>query len=872
MFLIVLIGLIIRLVLAPLVTYTFDFTGWALVMQNIQSGNGLYDLAGYYYSPPWGYYLAAIAELSDILGIDVYGERIPEALSVEWYEWYFNATATNPAFNLVVKMPMVISDLIAGYLIYWIVSDLTGDKRKSTIAFALWFLCPFVISVGCIGGQFDSLAVVFTLLTYIFLRKERFFLAGTMFSLAFLTKLFPALLLFVFVAYIYCKHREGHIWAHHLAYAIFGFMAMSIIVLLPNLIEGNVGDCFSFITSRASNGMGGGTGEIVQYLTVVAYVAILVISIVLAYHMARTTGKDLERRFMMFCTLTLGVLFLYPAAPQYILLLLPAVLIWYIVYGGELKKPLILLMIGTTLFSLASNFTLLLSMAEFTDLVSIHTVMDLIDWYQQPVLGLSKMGWQYYIGGVLQWVAVLWIVVVLLKEWRIGAGGSFRRTGTLSDAPPAFMLHRKITSRQKCYLVFGGAYCIACVCMYAIVRLCDIPSSVYDGYYPYAEAMLDSVKPYSEMVYVYGGWHDWEYPPLAYFFLAIPGLVGHSAAGYQAAFIAMTAVFFIIGLYCCEVIAKETGRSRFRLMLIFTVMMMLMFEFMADRYDIIPVILTLAAITFAIKERYEWSFVMLALGTLTKLYPVILMPILLIYLLSKREYKHAVKGIIYAVIAVAIVIGGNMLAGVDPFAFINYHTERPLEIESLYASILSFIDLFVDLDISVSYSYGSDNLVGSLADSIGSVGLTLMCILVLISYIAYIVYLYRHKDREDLTPSFLSAMISMTTFILFCTVFSGQYMMWLIPFILVYLVFEKNRNNSKMIFWVFIIAEVLTQVNFGVNFGMRGEGEELSAIGILIIFARNIVMMFMLYVSVRILTGKEVSELHVPTVFNEKEQ
>lgn len=417
LFIVILIGLAIRFVLAPLLTYTFDFSGWALVLRNIQCGDGLYDLDGYYYSPPWGYLLAIFSKLTNVLGVTVFGEQVVGALSIEWYGWYFSATASSLGFNVLIKIPIILGDLLAGYLIYWLVLDITEDKKKATAAFAIWFLCPFVIAVGCIGGQFDCLSAVFTLLTIIFLRRDRYFLAGTMFSLAFLIKLFPAVLVFVFIAYTYRKHSENGDPLRYLLKAGSGFVLATVVLLIPNIVHGNLGDCFAYLTNRVSNGLGGSTSEYAQYLTVVAYLAIVGISILLAKHLAHSK-KELTQGFYFFSILTLSVLFLYPSAPQYVLLIFPFMILWYIIYDRSIKRPILLMMVGTTVFSLASNFTLLLSLANYSNLVSVPALLDLIDAYQQPFLGLSLMSWQYYVGGVLQWVSVAWLLVMLLNRWK----------------------------------------------------------------------------------------------------------------------------------------------------------------------------------------------------------------------------------------------------------------------------------------------------------------------------------------------------------------------------------------------------------------------------------------------------------------------
>ena len=47
---VLIIGLAIRFVLMPLLTYPFDVEHWAIIIQNIESGNGLFGLTGYFYT------------------------------------------------------------------------------------------------------------------------------------------------------------------------------------------------------------------------------------------------------------------------------------------------------------------------------------------------------------------------------------------------------------------------------------------------------------------------------------------------------------------------------------------------------------------------------------------------------------------------------------------------------------------------------------------------------------------------------------------------------------------------------------------------------------------------------------------------------
>ena len=81
--LIVAVGIIIRLVLMS-ASMVYDLDYWAVVIRNIESGEGLYDAEGYYYTPVWGYVLGFIAACQSMfLELGEVAIRVLEAFPVE---------------------------------------------------------------------------------------------------------------------------------------------------------------------------------------------------------------------------------------------------------------------------------------------------------------------------------------------------------------------------------------------------------------------------------------------------------------------------------------------------------------------------------------------------------------------------------------------------------------------------------------------------------------------------------------------------------------------------------------------------------------------------------------------------------------------
>ena len=245
------VGLIIRAVLIPLFTYSYDVYHWALVTQHLRSGNGLYGLPGYYYTPVWGYVLAAIGCLANLLGISEFGRLFPSLLFVEDIDWeYLRAVMCSPAYTILVKSVLTVFDFITGYLIYAMVMEHTVDSKKASLAFGLWFLCPIVVYTTAVHAMFDVFSVMTTVLTLFLLFRRKYFLAGAMFSVAVLTKFFPAYLVLMFLVLIIRQEKEPEKRKNAILMAVLGFALMFAVIYLPQILDGSFVDTLSFVTSR----------------------------------------------------------------------------------------------------------------------------------------------------------------------------------------------------------------------------------------------------------------------------------------------------------------------------------------------------------------------------------------------------------------------------------------------------------------------------------------------------------------------------------------------------------------------------------------------------------------------------------------------
>ncbi|MBR4202026.1 MAG: hypothetical protein IKQ93_00415 [Candidatus Methanomethylophilaceae archaeon] len=300
-----LIGLILRLIIAPLFTFNIDVGYWSDVVDVFQNGFGLYGTAGYYYTPIWGYYMGSIASFMEIFGITDYGVFVPELNSFVYSDFSVFPFVTSIEFNFIVKLPLILVDAATGWLIYYLVSKHFGDQKKALLAFALWFFCPLVITESTFHGTFDNMSVMMLLAAIALMMDGKYTLAGAAFSAASLTKFFPVFMIFFLVAYVLRKEGLDSKGVRCVLKAVGGAIGAFLITYLPNILRGDFWQSLFFLTSRigfsketlSSIGVGTTLAIIIAIVAIIGLVA-FVISRYGSRFMSRMNSMDERERNM----------------------------------------------------------------------------------------------------------------------------------------------------------------------------------------------------------------------------------------------------------------------------------------------------------------------------------------------------------------------------------------------------------------------------------------------------------------------------------------------------------------------------------------------------------------------------------------------
>ena len=411
---ILILGLAIRLVFAPVFTYPFDIEHWGVILQNTESGNGLFGLTGYFYTPAWGYILGFEDLIINLLPGMTYGERFTDLLEIEGMVFpYQTATTTTPVFNLAMKLPLILVDVLVGYLIYRLVMSECGDERKAAIGFGLWFLCPIVIYMSSVQAQFDCISALLTLLCVLLVRRNLFFLAGVIFTIAALIKFFPAFCIFLLCVYV-VKATPGRLSWKNLLLSVSGAVLTALVIFLPQILDGTVMNAFSFVFGRTSE------YDLMLMLRTYPFIGVtLVMLVILAIFAWRMDDARRKQDFLVLILAMLSICTIFSPGPQYWIVYLP--LLSYYIACRDRNRALLICLIAmailtTTAAFFNNSFSLLTTASEYLHLCEPQTVISWMHALDTPVFGTPLTQLVVFIVEFIQLIIMILIALFLLSD------------------------------------------------------------------------------------------------------------------------------------------------------------------------------------------------------------------------------------------------------------------------------------------------------------------------------------------------------------------------------------------------------------------------------------------------------------------------
>ena len=494
-------GLAVRLVLMPLFSFNIDICYWMKAFNLIDAGQNLYGIDGYYYTPVWGYVLGVMDAFAHVLGMTDYGTYASEFYPYVGRDYSIASWITSISFNVMVKIPLILTDLAIGYLMYAFADRITGDRKKAVAACAFWMFCPLTILESSMHGMFDNISAMFMLMAFITAYDRKYIFAGGTFALAVLTKFFPVFFIFLLVAMVFRNEGINAKALGKVGTAVLSAVVVLVIVEIPAIINGQFWDSLSFLTGRIGLSvefMESVTGPLTwvllavlvaavcaasYYLAVVrpdivrsrfldvpsevrdrtvrrlmVRITLVMTALVLAYSvysvmrsdmftfvdLFNTIGKRIvmllsiytlileayiayrflftERKghdaYLFAFMLSSAVIFLWPPAPQYVVVIIPALALYAAVSDGTYVKPFFALGALVALYDIIlAGPSPLFSLAAYTDLLTVSSLVPSVEFVTSYIFGgIPTIGLFMAVFGVLAYLSVINILYVWYKH------------------------------------------------------------------------------------------------------------------------------------------------------------------------------------------------------------------------------------------------------------------------------------------------------------------------------------------------------------------------------------------------------------------------------------------------------------------------
>ncbi|HTI14703.1 MAG TPA: glycosyltransferase family 87 protein [Dictyobacter sp.] len=193
------------------------------------------------------------------------------------------------------------------------------------------------------------------------------------------------------------------------------------------------------------------------------------------------------------------------------------------------------------------------------------------------------------------------------------------------------------------------------------------------------------------------------------------------------------------------------------------------------RFDLIPAICTFLTLIFAERRQWGWSSFFLALATMLKFYPIVFLPLLLIVQFrTQRSLRVLLPLGIFIVTCLILTIVSLLFSVTDTLAPLTYFSNRPVQIESVSASIIWLSSLITRLTPQYTYSFGSHNIINPTAPLVSHMATIL--------FITGLLYVYWLQWQRYLPLAF-TMLLTLLIVVVTGKVFSAQYLLWILPFV-----------------------------------------------------------------------------------------
>ncbi len=329
------------------------------------------------------------------------------------------------------------------------------------------------------------------------------------------------------------------------------------------------------------------------------------------------------------------------------------------------------------------------------------------------------------------------------------------------------------------------------VCIYS-----RSPDNDVVNFFYHAENIKMGIIPYRDYVF--------EFPPLSLIFFVIPDLFTSDLGCYVGLYGLQVVLFTIVSLIIIMRVSEKANCNRILAAFLFMVLVLIYFDEMIKKFDMICMTFTLISVYLFSERRYEWAYVLLAVATLVKIYPAILLPVFLsINIMEKNSggLRMAAKGFLCVVLTAIVVFIAFAMFSVSPgeiLSFMSFHSDRGFQVESTVGVFIQLLGSLGLTSVTLIPKYGTFDVINPICDALAPYWTYITAALILLSL--YLVVCSVDKNHEMRGYDDYSTFVILSTgfitmvFMLTNKVFSTQYIVWIYPLLVIMALHQKSGN------------------------------------------------------------------------------
>jgi hypothetical protein len=328
-------------------------------------------------------------------------------------------------------------------------------------------------------------------------------------------------------------------------------------------------------------------------------------------------------------------------------------------------------------------------------------------------------------------------------------------------------------SRRGTWTAAGAAAVLLALSFYALIswleqgQLSDVPV-----YAHYSGLVRGGAVPYRDFRF--------EYPPAALPALLLPAYMSWSFATSFAVLMGACGAGCIAAAGSALRAVSAGAVRTWAALLTIGVAPLLLGSLFDTRFDLWPTLLAFGALAAVVRQRSVVSGLLLGLGFAAKLWPAVLLPIAVAHLWRQRERAAALAAVAaFVAVAAACFLPFAVLAPDGLRAMLADQLDRPLQVESLGAAVLMAGQHLGMHPVATVNSHGAQALSGHGAGPAAD----LLTALEIVSVLAILVVFARQRNASG-ESVLLAGAAAVATLVAFDKVLSPQYLIWLVPFVL----------------------------------------------------------------------------------------